>query len=222
MGPTRAGRAAKQIGPPDREVFQRTAHPAEKGGQADLGKKGRGCDADLGVGGAHRHLALQHVGAPLQQLRRDPGGHFRRHSLFQQGALVPACIRLVQSRLKRPRVDLEQQIALADKRAFPVRLADQIAHHLSADLGIYVAVESADPFLDNRDVASLDERHLDFHGPGRSAHRLSLATARQQDRNCRREQSAKAAGRRPESDLRLRGRSRSWPYNWMAGLHERS
>ena len=59
---------------------------------------------------------------------------------------------LVQSRLERPGIDLEQQVTPVDKGAFPVSLAEQIPGDLAADFGIDAAVQRADPFFDHGNV----------------------------------------------------------------------
>ena len=70
---------------------------------------------------------------------------------------------LFKRRLKRPRIDLEQYLALFHLRAFAIILADQVAVRLWLYLSIHVAVECAHPFAGQRHIARLHLHHTHFH-----------------------------------------------------------
>ncbi len=72
--------------------------------------------------------------------------------------------RLVQRNLVRPGIDLEEEVAGLDQRAFPVLLADQVAGHPRADLGGNVADRCSDPFDVDGHVPLDDRSDLDRLG----------------------------------------------------------
>jgi hypothetical protein len=57
---------------------------------------------------------------------------------------------------------LEKQIALFDITAFRVILRQQIAGYLRMDLGIYITIERANPFLKNWNIGRCERDDLDF------------------------------------------------------------
>ena len=69
---------------------------------------------------------------------------------------------LILGGLKGPRVDLEEQLALSDERAFCVILLQQVAADLGFDGGIDQTIECADPLALDGDVSLLDERDFDI------------------------------------------------------------
>ena len=88
---------------------------------------------------------------------------------------------LIDGGLKRPRIDLEQQLALSDERAFGVILRQQIAGDLGLDGGVDHSVERADPFALDRDVFLLDDRDFDIGWRRRSARGVRITAARSDD-----------------------------------------
>jgi len=71
-------------------------------------------------------------------------------------------IGLFDRRLKRPRIDLEQQLSLLDKRPFRVGLPDQISRYLRSDRGVHHAIQDADPFAVYGNVPLLYRDHLNI------------------------------------------------------------
>jgi hypothetical protein len=72
---------------------------------------------------------------------------------------------LIENRLKRTRVDLEQDLAFADGRTFFVFLRDEIAGYLWLDLRVFVPVQRRYPLLIYGNVLLRDGD--DVHRDGR-------------------------------------------------------
>jgi hypothetical protein len=68
---------------------------------------------------------------------------------------------LVGGSLERPRVDLEQEVARLDQRAFRVVLAHEVPRHTSPDLRVDGANQRPDILDGDRHVALYDR--LDLH-----------------------------------------------------------
>ena len=90
---------------------------------------------------------------------------------------------LIERGLKRPRIDLKQQLPLLDERTFGVILLQQIAGHLGLDGGVYHAVERADPLAVDRNIFLPNLDHLNRRR-SRTASRCTFRTPRhnRQDR----------------------------------------
>jgi len=89
---------------------------------------------------------------------------------------------LIERRLKGARVDLEENVVLADEGTFAEVLPQQISGHLRLDLRVDVAVEGGDPLAIDRHVLLPDRR--DFHSRGRRGGRglrLPAASNEQHD-----------------------------------------
>lgn len=67
---------------------------------------------------------------------------------------------LIQRRLERPWIDLEQELAFPNEAAFGIRLADQIAGHLGFDIGVDEPVQRPDPLRVNRHILLRGRHHL--------------------------------------------------------------
>src|SRR6202007_1884738 len=72
-------------------------------------------------------------------------------------------LRLIEHRLEWTRIDVEQYLVLADNRAFPVVLLDQISRDLRLDDGVHITVEGCNIFVVNghillRDISDLHAR----------------------------------------------------------------
>ena len=94
---------------------------------------------------------------------------------------------LIEHRLKRPRIDLKQQLSFLDERAFGVVLREQIAGHLRLDLGVDHPVERADPFAVDRNILLLHvyDLHLGWGWRLRLSRRRGAAASNQQKRQTR-------------------------------------
>ena len=68
-------------------------------------------------------------------------------------SLPELALRLGKCRLKWPRIDLEEDVALFHERTFLVIALEQVAGYSCSNLGILRTIESADPFAINRHVA---------------------------------------------------------------------
>ncbi len=96
--------------------------------------------------------------------------------LAEQGLVLRQFGRgLIQRRLKGAGINLEKQVALLDFAALDVILLDQVAGDLGADLGVGIAIEGADPLLENGHIARRDGQDLDL---GRRRSGRGLLTAR--------------------------------------------
>jgi hypothetical protein len=60
--------------------------------------------------------------------------------------LASCACALIECGFERARINLEQHVALMDRRALTIVLADQIARNVRLDLGIHVAIERGNPF----------------------------------------------------------------------------
>ena len=60
------------------------------------------------------------------------------------------------------RIDFKKQVPFFYLAAFHIILLHKIARNLGPDLSVHLAIECADPFLVNRDVARRDGHHLDL------------------------------------------------------------
>jgi hypothetical protein len=98
---------------------------------------------------------------------------------------LPLCLRqqtftLVHHRLKRARVDLEEQLTLFYESPFLVRLLEKIPRYLRLDVGVDESVQSADPFAVYRNVPLLDFGNLHIGRRG-SSRILFVRTTRGRD-----------------------------------------
>ena len=82
---------------------------------------------------------------------------------------------LVQRRLERRRVNLEEDLPVGNHAAFGIVAADQVAADLSGDSGIDVTLQCAHPVAVNRHVLLLDGDDLDLRGLGGRGLLLLLA-----------------------------------------------
>src|ERR1700722_354574 len=64
--------------------------------------------------------------------------------------------------MKRPRVNLEKQLALLDESALLVALSHEVTGNLCPDVGVCESVECADPLAKNWNVLLLHLHHLNF------------------------------------------------------------
>jgi hypothetical protein len=78
---------------------------------------------------------------------------------------------LVERRLKRARIDFEEQLTLLDGRTLLITLLQNVAGNLCAHIGIHQSVERADPFAVNGDVLLLDFNHLNIRRDARRPQR---------------------------------------------------
>ena len=97
----------------------------------------------------------RHSGFSLRQLR------VRLRQLPLGLRKLPAC--LIQCRLERTRVDLEEKLAFLHESALYVSLVDQIAGHLGLDVRIDQPIQRADPFLVNWYILLNDLYHSNFN-----------------------------------------------------------
>jgi hypothetical protein len=105
--------------------------------------------------------------------------------------LCELALALLDNGLERPRIDLKKQLPFLYEGAFRVVLLQQVAGHLSLDVGVDESVQRADPFTVDRDILLLDLYH--FHGrrigslrplcAGRAANRTNRAYANQAGRH---------------------------------------
>ena len=147
---------------------------AGDGGDA-VDERGDAGEAEVQLGALDRRLRRG-----LRRLRRVAGAEVVVQLTLRDGALLgerpiareialalgelragfgEARLRLAERRFERPAIDLEQQLALPDERAFPIGAAHQVAGHLRPDLGVDEAVERGDPFTGNRDALRRDGDH---------------------------------------------------------------
>ena len=52
---------------------------------------------------------------------------------------------MIEAGLERPRIDLEENLSLANHRAFLVVLADDVTRHLGPNLGIHESIRAGHP-----------------------------------------------------------------------------
>jgi len=70
-------------------------------------------------------------------------------------------LRLLEGGLKRSRIDLKQNLALLNLRAFYIGLLDHVAAYLWLNLSIDITLQSANPFPNERNVLLRRRRHGD-------------------------------------------------------------
>ena len=75
------------------------------------------------------------------------------------GELAPG---LIQCRLERARINVEQQISLFHLSPLPVILRHEIAGDLRANLGVHVTIEGADPLCIKRNIRRLDGHYINI------------------------------------------------------------
>ena len=81
-------------------------------------------------------------------------------------------LRLIERCLKRPRIDLEKELAMPDKSPFLITLLQQVATHLRPDVRIDQPVKRANPVPINRNILFLNRSHFDIRSVWRRAHGL--------------------------------------------------
>jgi hypothetical protein len=77
-------------------------------------------------------------------------------------SLSKLALGLIQRRLKRPRVDLEKELALLNKSTLLIALLQQIAGDLRSHVGVHQSIERTNPFRINRNIFLLDLNDLDI------------------------------------------------------------
>ena len=112
--------------------------------------------------------------------------------------LGQAALGLVERRLQRPRVDVEQIVALVHEVAFVVVVRQEVAGDLGPDLRVNVAVEGADPVPVDGHVA-LGHRGDQHLGRGLGGHRFRLLAAGRNHGDDRRQRQAAGHRRRQAS-----------------------
>jgi hypothetical protein len=85
---------------------------------------------------------------------------------------------LIQLCLKRPGIDLEKHLPLADEGAFGIFLFHEITGNLSLNFRIDQTIDGADPFAVQRDILLLDVGDQDFERLGRRRDAVGVATCR--------------------------------------------
>jgi hypothetical protein len=85
-------------------------------------------------------------------------------------------IGLVEHRLKGTRIDLEQNLALPDERAFLVALLNEISTYLRLDLSVDITIQRRDPFTVDGDIPLYDADNFDLSGRGRGSRVWALTT----------------------------------------------
>jgi hypothetical protein len=92
---------------------------------------------------------------------------------------------LVEDGLEGPGINFKENIAGFDVGAFHIVLLEEVATDLGANLGVHVAIEGADPFLEDGDVGGGGGDDLDFGRRGRGG--FLFAAAKNGDENARRQ-----------------------------------
>jgi len=82
----------------------------------------------------------------------------------QRLGLCQLPFRLVQRGLKRPRVNLKQQLPLLDEGAFLVGLLHEVARDLRPHIGVRKPVERPDPLAINRNIPLLHLNDFNIRG----------------------------------------------------------
>ena len=86
--------------------------------------------------------------------------------------LSKLALSLIECRLKRPRIDLEKELALLNKSPLLIALLQQVAGDLCPDVSIDQTVKRANPLHINRNILLLNLRHLDIRSAWRRTHSL--------------------------------------------------
>ena len=89
---------------------------------------------------------------------------------------------LIESGLKRARVDFEKHVIFVDERAFAVVLLYEIAGDLGLDVGVNGAIEGGDPIAVDRDVLLLNRNNNDIERARRRG-RLGITGTTGQDQH---------------------------------------
>jgi len=120
-------------------------------------------------------LGDRHLGFSLRKLRA------RLFQLALSLGDLPAC--LVYHGLKRPRIDLKQQLALFHEATFCVGLLHEAPGDLRFDVCVDQPVERANPLAVNRHILLLHGRHLDLQRRRRRGRAIAARAASGDDQH---------------------------------------
>ena len=89
-----------------------------------------------------------------------------------RSSLSKLALGLIERRLKRPRIDLEKELALLHRRTLLIALLQEVAGDLRPHVSIDQTVKRANPIPINRNILLLNLRHFDVRSAGRRTHSL--------------------------------------------------
>jgi hypothetical protein len=112
--------------------------------------------------------------------------------------------------LERTRINLKKNLPFTHKRAFFVRLQDDVSRHLGLNLRVYVAIKRRHPFAENGDVFL---KHAgDFNlGARNGGRRCRVAATHSQKHGCR-QKNQNESSCRSERGLRISGENSLEPH----------
>ncbi len=126
------------------------------------------------------------LGQRLVALDVKFGPTLNRFGVGERGLrLSQLAFSLIERGLKRPRIDLEKELALLNRSPFLIALLQQVASNLRPDVSIDQTIKRANPLRINRNILLLNLHDLDIGSAWRRAHSLLEAERPQQSARSR-------------------------------------